>query len=502
MIWVNDWQKACATIQKKCERDGFMSLAEHVNQTRKFLTLEDMKNAVAFQPVETTVESNLYKNSTYNVVSIMAYLLGIPLRIFENDREPPQLDVYKKLEKDKNARIIRDLCRLRTDVEHNFPKINTAMQMDYKSIMYLPELLPVECIRRLADDGVVIKKQPKLNLHIIDFNKHISDRINNCKDLFPIWLNWKYIRELFLMPDGLSEEGILLAAEQYYANRTHYPYQVYINWHGVNEGNILYNDKKFVTLLYQWNRDEFVDVSKVSDVSDSTKSNIYEFIEASKRTVLVVDCENSDPFRLCSTLRNLDDKYCDKIEKIILYDDVHTATAWRILESCTDIPVEHILIERVNHNKSLVDISLTAGTCKEFYKNEVDSFVIVSSDSDYWGLITALLEARFLVMLEHTKTGFDIKNALASAGIFYCFIGDFYSGNSEDIKTLALVNEVNRYLERYVRLNVKDMMRDAYRLTRADMSEDEKRRFYNKYIKPMHLEIADDGKVRIKLQKN
>ena len=46
-----------------------------------------------------------------------------------------------------------------------------------------------------------------------------------------------------------------------------YPYQMYINWFPAEEGNILFNDKKFVTLLYSWNGDRFTEYSKVSDVS-------------------------------------------------------------------------------------------------------------------------------------------------------------------------------------------------------------------------------------------
>lgn len=72
-----------------------------------------------------------------------------------------------------------------------------------------------------------------------------------------------------------------------------------------------------------------------------------------------------------------------KITTILLFDDIHTVTAWRILESYTDIPVEHIMTERIKQNKSLVDIKLTARACQEHYQNHVDSFVIVSSDSDY-----------------------------------------------------------------------------------------------------------------------
>ena len=244
----------------------------------------------------------------------------------------------------------------------------------------------------------------------------------------------------------------------------------------------------------------FSDFSKVSDVSESTKSNIYNFLEENQRTVLVVDCENSDPYKLCATLRNLDEQYLDKIVKIILYDDIHTVTAWRILDSYTNIPVEHILIERVKSSKSLVDMSLAAGACKEFYNNGVDSFVLVSSDSDYWALITAIPEAKFLVMVERKKTGFDIKNALASSGIFYCYIDDFYSGSSDDIKVMAILNEVKLYLKRHIRVNVNDMLRDAYRLTRIEMSDSEQKRLFTKYIKPMHIEIDNDGNLSIQLK--
>ena len=214
------------------------------------------------------------------------------------------------------------------------------------------------------------------------------------------------------MPNGLKEEGTKQAANLYYANRSYYPYQVYINWVPQDEGNILYNDKKFAVLLYRWHNDYFREFSKVSDVSSYVKGSIYEYIEGSEKAVVVVDCENSDPYKLCAVLKNLDYQYTQKISSIILFDDVHTASAWRILEDFTKIPVEHILIERVKESKSLVDIKLTARACQEHYINKVDSFIIVSSDSDYWGLISTLSEARFFVMIESEKCSPSMKNAL------------------------------------------------------------------------------------------
>jgi len=449
---------------------------------------------------KTEETTGYYKDSTYSLVSTVAYLIGVPLRIFENEMEPPKIESYAKLNADKSARIIRNLCMLRTAIERGFGKINKLMISEFKGLATMPELVPVESINQLSIDGISLKSNQKLSNIIIEINRYILERINNCKDLFPMWISWPYVKNLFIMPNGLTEFGLKEAAEVYYANLSCYPYQMYINWIPDNEGNILYNDKKFVTLLYQWNNDEFNDLSKVSDVSVLTKNNIYDFIEMSEKIVFVVDCENSDPYRLCATLKNLDTHYLQKISKIILYDDINTATAWSILNSFTGIPIEHILIERLKESKSLVDIKLTAGTCKEFYQNSVDSFVIVSSDSDYWGLISSIPEANFLVMVEHEKMGADMKMALFNSGIYYCFIDEFYSGNADDIKVNALKREVQRYLDQSARFNINEMMEAAFRATRIEMSAPERKRFYDKHIKSMFIDVDNEGNLSIKLK--
>lgn len=45
------------------------------------------------------------------------------------------------------------------------------------------------------------------------------------------------------MPNGFAEGGTRDAASIYYANLQCYPYQMYINWKPMDEGNILFNDK-------------------------------------------------------------------------------------------------------------------------------------------------------------------------------------------------------------------------------------------------------------------
>lgn len=444
-----------------------------------------------------------YKDSTYDIISKVAFLIGVPKHIFENEHEPPKLDIYERLNKDKNARIIRNLCIIRTAIERGFKHISEKMKYQYKTILSVPEHIPQESIDQLTFDGVNFYKSSntKLNQHIIELNRIISDRINNCKNIFPVWLNWDYIRDLFIMPNGLTEIGTKDAIGPFFEYMDCYPYRIYINWIPQPNGNILYNDKKFVTLLYQWHNDYFTDYSKVSDAGSFVKSNIYDFIEDAEKVVMAVDCENSDPYRLCATLKGLDADITAKIQKIMLFDDVNTVDAWRILESHTKIPVEHIMTERVKETKSLVDIELTAMTCREHYRNMVDSFIIVSSDSDYWGLISTLPEAKFLVMIEREKCGPDMKAALANSGIFYCYIDDFYTGDGEDLKRNALFNELYRALDEALNLNVKDIFEAALTATRIDMAPAAKRQFYDKYIKQMKLLIDEDGNASLELKR-
>lgn len=144
---------------------------------------------------------------------------------------------------------------------------------------------------------------------------------------------------------------------------------------------------------------------------------------------------------------------------------------------------------------------LISRTCQEHYQNNVDSFIIVSSDSDYWGLISSLNDARFLVMIERENCGPDLKNALVNAGIFYCYIDDFYSGNTEGIKHSALFKEMYRYIDNTVRLNINEMFDEALRATRIEMSSAEKKQFISQYIKTMHMTIDDDGDVVLEFKR-
>jgi hypothetical protein len=200
-------------------------------------------------------------------------------------------------------------------------------------------------------------------------------------------------------------------------------------------------------------------------------------------------------------LKNLNQDELTKIEKITLYDDSNTTSGWDWLSQFTRIPVEHIEVERVTDRKSLVDISMTASVCKDFYQNGITSFIIVSSDSDFWGLISSLPNANFLVMYEYEKCGSAIKNALSEHGIYYCAIDNFCTAGTDELKKAVLFDELEKHLPTLYGENPLELTRKLYESTRITATQKEMEVFCNKYVKTLRLKIDSEGKFIIEIQK-
>ena len=440
-----------------------------------------------------------WKNSTYDIVSRAGYLLGVPLRIFENEFSPMMMEIYEELQKNREARIIRNLCILRTAILQKFKKINHAIYYDLKNLYSLPEYIPQDALKELSELGInIIKANYQLQNYLIDLNNHIKNHIGNTRTVFPTWIDFNYIRDLFIMHRGTTADGCKAATAEYYNYFNCYPYHVYMNWGPKDLGNLLLNDEKFVKWLYEENQDLFTDLSKVTDISDNTRSAIHDFIMNSDSVIFVVDCENSNAYRLYAAISSLSEQARRRVGKIMLYNDVHTSSTWKILNRLTTIPIEHIMVERVLENKSLVDIKMSAGICREHYKNDVSAFIVAASDSDYWGVIQEIPEAQFLVMYENEKCSSSLKNELSERGIFFCALDDFNTSDAT-IRELALRYEMEDYLRQHMQVNVNEMLETAITNTRMEMTSVEESQFRKKYIKPMRLSVADDGTASIVL---
>ena len=447
-------------------------------------------------PAKEKVESTNY------LVSKVGYLLGVQKSVFENRYSNLQMSTYEQLEQKSDMRILRNLCIVRTCLLRRFRHIANAIRYELKNLDSLPELIPQEAIRQLGQDGVdLLRANHSAEKYIIDFNVIIAERINACQIEFPMWLRWEYVRNMFLMPNGTTSAGTKEAFQEFHTNMMKYPYQVYVNWnfHG-DEGNIIYNDIKFVDLLYHMNKDTFSHPEKTSDASTDAKADIYDFILNSRRAIMIVDCENVDPYKLNAMLYNLDQMHLAKLRKIILIDDaLNTPGAWEYLEEYTSLTVERVVTHRVKEQKSLVDITLSVRVAKEFYQRNADSFLLISSDSDFWALMNDLKEARFFILAERMKCSIKFLDTLSSAGTPYGFIDHFCTGNCDHLKQKTLVAQLQKKLDSIFQVNISALLSDVIYENRAQMTPTEREQFFRRYIKPVRASITEDGELHLLL---
>ena len=426
------------------------------------------------------------RGEEYEIVSKVAFLIGVSESHWKSQYTGLEQDIYEQLSENKNARIIRNLCGLRTEIERNFKRFSMLILMELKNLHTIPQTQGM--VNQLHKDGIeIIKANPKLEEYLPKINSLLQQHIDACKTLFPIWISWEFVRQLFIIPGANSTKKNKEVFEYYMENL---------------ERNILYNDEKFLSRLYQQNGEVFTGYSNVRGEGKETQRNIYSFVDASEQTVALVDCENCDPLKLCAALQSMQPETLAKIAKIILFNDVNASSAWNLLQKHTKATIEHQMTERVLTGKSLVDVMLVAGCCKEHYMNKVDSFLLFSSDSDYWGLISSVSTARFLVMVEQSKVSGEVVQKMIDSDIPFCYLDQFcQGGQSHKMKVDALLSECQRFVSKHFEsFKVQEMVNVALLQTRIEMSKAEQKQFYERYIKTMRLKIAADGTVNIEFE--
>lgn len=453
---------------------------------------------------------------SYQVVSIMSYLIGVSEEYFGRDYLST---TYDTLHANPKARIIRSLTTVRNALMKHYVAITNNLRNYLTNIDKMPEFIDPELFQYLRSQNIeLISPNRQTVQYIAVINQFIANNINQVQPLFPMWVKWEYIRPLFTM--STKEDKITSISKTFSKNLNSYPFHCYMDWpitrataFHVNTtsdksplvtGNVLLHDAKFLTLLYRINNDVFVDRTKVSDVSSNTKDALSEFINSRERIAVIVDCENSDPYRLIAVIRNIQENCIrsgndyQKIQKIILYDDPHTVDSWRVLQDYLNIPLEHEMVDRINDHKSLVDIKMTAGACKEHYIHNIDGFLLASSDSDFWALISSLPKAGFLVLAEKEKLGHSLRDALSAHQTPYCLMDEF-SGNLADIKVNVLKRGMETYLAQRVKVNVNEMLYELYATTRMNLTAGEKETFYQKYVKSLRVRLDSNGDLKIEI---
>ena len=85
----------------------------------------------------------------------------------------------------------------------------------------------------------------------------------------------------------------------------------------------------------------------------------------------------------------------------------------------------------------------------EFFKNKVQNFIFVSSDSDLWALICSIPEAKILVLAERSKSGEMFIESLTQSNIQVIFMEDIIEPSTE-------------LMDRIMRRKLRELKTNAY----------------------------------------
>ena len=144
---------------------------------------------------------------TREVVATIAYMIGVRKSALQSSY-PESAELIEKLTADRDATVIRCLCRLRTVLMQKFKKTDTLMRYDLKNLDSI-EWYDRDDIRKLQELGIpVIQANFRSDQYMQYFTRLINENIDNCSRLFYEWLNWEYIRDLFFVPK-YSKDGVI-----------------------------------------------------------------------------------------------------------------------------------------------------------------------------------------------------------------------------------------------------------------------------------------------------
>ncbi|HAL18262.1 MAG TPA: hypothetical protein DCO86_01375 [Spirochaetaceae bacterium] len=487
------------------------------------------------QPIAIDSRMSKYRTDT---VTVVAFLLGVRDDQLKNEHNNYNQERLKRLEADSSARDLRCLTTLRQQLMWNCNKIvdkrkaSFHLPLDSAPMGEFVNLKDIEYLKNRNIDVINVGNN-NLMCNIAVINQYISDRIGNLRNLFYDWINFEYIKSLFIMPGCSADkkalgqkwqemsERIYAIRTDYVTNNFKYPFKTFLTWpkpfedngDGGNAlGNVLKNDGWFLRHLYEANGDEFTAAKYVIDAPQETKQLIYDFVNEATNISVAVDCENASPYSLAGCLLNLDPEQIGKVRRIILIDDVHTSSAWDIFQEVLNkdersIAVERMETTRIKEEKSLVDMTMAMRISKEHYEGNADSIILVSSDSDFWVVIKSLEKAHFLVLNERLLTSQRTIDILDEHAVKHCFMDTFAQDErvqrfKQDVLYRLLSDKIKDFNatgcwgEAFLDADslVNEFFRQAYIKGADDQMKRERDAFKNKYLKNgFTFEMTDNG---------
>ena len=216
-------------------------------------------------------------------------------------------------------------------------------------------------------------------------------------------------------------------------------------------------------------------------------------------TEIIIDCENANPFFIYSFLQSISDENYNQISKVIMFNDLNASTAWKALpKRFEDIEFEEVLCDRVLDRKSMVDVRLITRTVKEYYENSIRSFILVSSDSDFYGMIQELPNAEFMLVVQRKITSNVLRETVAGNGISYIYSEDYPYSEAYDFMKSVITSDFKKTLEdKWAVINLTAELDVICKKTYAELTDAERTSLLKTIAKNLQVTVDSDYNARV-----
>ncbi len=212
---------------------------------------------------------------------------------------------------------------------------------------------------------------------------------------------------------------------------------------------------------------------------------------------LFVDCDNIEFFKFFAFLNNLESS---NITGVVLLIDEKSSYLWKIFDKIYKgtIPVKSIFVPRLKEHKSVVDVVLTKEVCESVYIDNVENILLVSSDSDFFGLISFLENTNFGVCFVSSAMGAEYLKFLEDKHIPSMDLLTVEDSSIDKIKAIGfsylLLYELSLVpIKNWTVSSLSDSL--YYSLTNeTDMkvTKQEIKKFISKNFNDIYIDIIDD----------
>ena len=202
---------------------------------------------------------------TKELVATIAYIIGVKKHIVEKCFDAECHDTLQMLYASQPATIIRYLCKLRTTLFLKYKKTDIEMRTNLKNLTSL-EWYDHENIAQLeAWDVHIIKANYRSDKYMLDINALIAKHIDAAASLFPDWVEWSYIRELFVIPHYSNQVALKREFEKFMKSSLKYTI------HQENKGGSYKNG--IIGLLIAILSGALIDEAALKLIADAFSSN-------------------------------------------------------------------------------------------------------------------------------------------------------------------------------------------------------------------------------------